>query len=425
MPEHLTATLKALGAAGDRVEITPDALAERLLGGAEADLANGWQLRVRRVANEPRIELLGPDFAAMRELEADGGLRRGPRLPHPVFRPDGRAGSGRPPGGHRAPARGRGPGVSPGRPGPPAPRPRRRGRPADTRGDPGTRPEVALRPPLRDPCRDPCPAPATSATAATACSAGASPNRTTSPTSKRRTRRATRPAWTTGYSERPMTEWVYRTGSHAAWGAAEKRLVHHMTPARVRRAHLAAPPRECRGLPPVVRAPVRSRPRGVPRGLRRRRRGPAVGLGRPPRPTRRRRPRSMRASPSKETPPSPRSHGTASPRPAPRWRSPPARWPTTTGSRSDPLARRCGLVALAARRPGGPVATARPAPGWRHRHTGGGPDPDDPLRSLARLPRRRPRHPRRNARPPPPTSARARSPARPGAGAPTRATAPG
>ena len=72
VPEHLSATLKALGAAGDRVEITPEALVERLLAGAEADLANGWQLRVRRVANEPRIELVGPDLAAMRELEADG-----------------------------------------------------------------------------------------------------------------------------------------------------------------------------------------------------------------------------------------------------------------------------------------------------------------------------------------------------------------
>ena len=72
MPEHLSATLKALGAAGDRVDITPEALAERIMAGAEADLANGWQLRRRRVANEPRIELVGPDFAAMRELEADG-----------------------------------------------------------------------------------------------------------------------------------------------------------------------------------------------------------------------------------------------------------------------------------------------------------------------------------------------------------------
>mgnify|MGYP004222663605 CR=1 FL=1 len=72
MPEHLSATLKALGAAGDRVDITPEALAARLLAGAEADLANGWQLRRRRVANEPRIELVGPDYSALRELEADG-----------------------------------------------------------------------------------------------------------------------------------------------------------------------------------------------------------------------------------------------------------------------------------------------------------------------------------------------------------------
>ena len=72
MPEHLSATLKALGASGDRVDITPQVLAERLLAGGEADLANGWQLRRRRVANEPRIELVGPDLAAMRELEADG-----------------------------------------------------------------------------------------------------------------------------------------------------------------------------------------------------------------------------------------------------------------------------------------------------------------------------------------------------------------
>ena len=35
-----------------------------------------------------------------------------------------------------------------------------------------------------------------------------------------------------GYSERPMTEWVYVTGQPATWDAAEKRLVHHMTPLR-------------------------------------------------------------------------------------------------------------------------------------------------------------------------------------------------
>jgi hypothetical protein len=69
--EHLSATLRALGAA-DRVETTSEALAQRLMAGAEADLANGWRLLRRRVAGEHRIELVGPDLAAMRELEADG-----------------------------------------------------------------------------------------------------------------------------------------------------------------------------------------------------------------------------------------------------------------------------------------------------------------------------------------------------------------
>ena len=71
-PDHLNATLKALGAEGRRVEVTPEELAERLTSGAEAELACGWVLRRRRVAGEPRIELVGPDLAVMRELEADG-----------------------------------------------------------------------------------------------------------------------------------------------------------------------------------------------------------------------------------------------------------------------------------------------------------------------------------------------------------------
>jgi len=32
-----------------------------------------------------------------------------------------------------------------------------------------------------------------------------------------------------GYSQRPMTEWIYRTGSRAVWNA-HRQLVHHMTP---------------------------------------------------------------------------------------------------------------------------------------------------------------------------------------------------
>ena len=35
-----------------------------------------------------------------------------------------------------------------------------------------------------------------------------------------------------GYCERPLTEWVYRTGSRVTWDAEAKRLRHHMTPLR-------------------------------------------------------------------------------------------------------------------------------------------------------------------------------------------------
>lgn len=35
-----------------------------------------------------------------------------------------------------------------------------------------------------------------------------------------------------GYDQRPMTEWVYRTGSRAVWDAEAKGLRHHMTPLR-------------------------------------------------------------------------------------------------------------------------------------------------------------------------------------------------
>ena len=35
-----------------------------------------------------------------------------------------------------------------------------------------------------------------------------------------------------GYCERPLTEWVYRTGSRVTWDAEAKCLRHHMTPLR-------------------------------------------------------------------------------------------------------------------------------------------------------------------------------------------------
>lgn len=35
-----------------------------------------------------------------------------------------------------------------------------------------------------------------------------------------------------GYCERPLTEWVYRTGSRVTWDAEGRCLRHHMTPLR-------------------------------------------------------------------------------------------------------------------------------------------------------------------------------------------------
>ena len=35
-----------------------------------------------------------------------------------------------------------------------------------------------------------------------------------------------------GYSEHPLAEWVYRTGSHVTWDAGAGRHRHHMTPLR-------------------------------------------------------------------------------------------------------------------------------------------------------------------------------------------------
>lgn len=71
-PDHLSATLKALGAEQRKVEIAPAELAECLLRGVRAELSCGWVLKRRRTAGEWRIELVGPDFDAMRELEEDG-----------------------------------------------------------------------------------------------------------------------------------------------------------------------------------------------------------------------------------------------------------------------------------------------------------------------------------------------------------------
>ncbi|MFQ5568229.1 MAG: strawberry notch-like NTP hydrolase domain-containing protein [Rhodothermales bacterium] len=71
-PDHLSDTMRALGAEQRKVEVAPDELARRLMRGARAELSCGWVLRRRRVASEWRIELVGPDLDVLHELERDG-----------------------------------------------------------------------------------------------------------------------------------------------------------------------------------------------------------------------------------------------------------------------------------------------------------------------------------------------------------------
>ena len=71
-PMHLASTLRQLGAEGAKLEIEPGVLADRLMSGACATLANGWKLRPRRVAGEIRIELVGPVMREYTQLSRDG-----------------------------------------------------------------------------------------------------------------------------------------------------------------------------------------------------------------------------------------------------------------------------------------------------------------------------------------------------------------
>ena len=179
----------------------------RLAGGATAGGRRGRPRQRLAAPRAPRGER-APDrtrgAGLGRHARAGGrrGLRRGACLPHPVLRPDGRAGSGRPPGGDGAPSRGR------------DPRRDAEGRLSGARCEaPKAHARAALRkrraapalgrrslgnPSLQDSCRDPCLALATSATGATDCSAGVCQSPTSMRTSRRRTRRATKPASPTG-----------------------------------------------------------------------------------------------------------------------------------------------------------------------------------------------------------------------------------
>lgn len=68
-------TLRALGAEHTAEKVTPHDLAEHLIEGGRAALANGWTLKRAFVAGQRRIELVGPNFTHETELRNDGVFR--------------------------------------------------------------------------------------------------------------------------------------------------------------------------------------------------------------------------------------------------------------------------------------------------------------------------------------------------------------
>jgi hypothetical protein len=69
---RVDATLQRLGAEGIKVTATPAEIAQRVLNGATARLANDWTIKRSLVAGEPRIEVVGPDYRHGEELARSG-----------------------------------------------------------------------------------------------------------------------------------------------------------------------------------------------------------------------------------------------------------------------------------------------------------------------------------------------------------------
>ena len=72
-PKDLPTTLNNLGANASAPQITPkDAIAKILDERYTIRLANGWRMKQSRVSGEPRIELVGPEYADLRILTDEG-----------------------------------------------------------------------------------------------------------------------------------------------------------------------------------------------------------------------------------------------------------------------------------------------------------------------------------------------------------------
>lgn len=65
-------TLQRLGAEGVKITESPAGIADRILKGATATLANEWKIKSSRVSGENRLELIGPNYQHRDELSRQG-----------------------------------------------------------------------------------------------------------------------------------------------------------------------------------------------------------------------------------------------------------------------------------------------------------------------------------------------------------------
>lgn len=70
--KHLDETLRRLGASKAKPKMSKEKFLEKVQQGSTLHLANGWRISKRRVSNEDRIEISGPEMADIETLEGEG-----------------------------------------------------------------------------------------------------------------------------------------------------------------------------------------------------------------------------------------------------------------------------------------------------------------------------------------------------------------
>jgi predicted RNA methylase len=91
-PSDLSATLKALGAQGERPDLSPVQMARSIMeDGATLGLANGWRIGTHVVSGEERIEVMGPTGGDISILKDQGAFTEIISFRNRVFIPTGNA----------------------------------------------------------------------------------------------------------------------------------------------------------------------------------------------------------------------------------------------------------------------------------------------------------------------------------------------